>query len=176
MPVARTHHDPSHIVLVSESEPRLFTGDLRVRLTSSLSRSFFFLVKQAPDLAASQAATFHPVSQATTDSSLFPPAADLLQTSQHQDFPLEPSWADPFQFSAMSGTQVIETVMNAGDFDPRYMSFRVVVDMDFVDQVDNDIVLLDTKTIKVLSNVHGEAVFALSSSSPPTSHCRRMVP
>lgn len=75
------------------------------------------LVKQAPDLAAPQPASFHRVSQAASSSSLFPPATDLLQSPQQQVYPLEPSWADPFQFSAMSGTEVIETVMNAGDFD-----------------------------------------------------------
>ncbi|KAF2677685.1 hypothetical protein K458DRAFT_409519 [Lentithecium fluviatile CBS 122367] len=77
------------------------------------------LVKQAPDISiVHQATSSHHVSQALPSSgSLFAPATDLLQSPSHQEYPMTTSWEDPFQFSAMSGNEVIETVMNIGDFD-----------------------------------------------------------
>ena len=76
------------------------------------------LVKQAPDLSAVQQATVsHQSSHTLPSSSLFAPASDLLRSPTHQEYPVSTSWEDPFQFSAMSGNEVIETVMNVGDFD-----------------------------------------------------------
>jgi hypothetical protein len=74
------------------------------------------LVKQAPDLFTQATSAYHP-SQAVPSSSLFAPATDLLRSPVHQEYPEATSWAEPFQFSAMSGNEVIETVMNAGELD-----------------------------------------------------------
>lgn len=38
------------------------------------------------------------------------------------------AWPDPFQFSAMSDHQVIETVMNVGDFGSSLLDFAVAQD------------------------------------------------
>jgi hypothetical protein len=76
------------------------------------------LVKQAPDFAMSHhAAPLDHIPHIAPTSGSLVPTTDLLRLSSHQQYPLATSWADPFQFSAMSGNEVIETVMNVGDFD-----------------------------------------------------------
>ena len=76
------------------------------------------LVKQAPDLSAPQNTTStHHSSQVLPPSSLFASATDLLRSPAPQEYAVPTSWEDPFQFSTMSGNEVIETVMNVGEFD-----------------------------------------------------------
>jgi hypothetical protein len=74
------------------------------------------LIKHAPDPVVPQEAIAHQSSQATPSSSLFSPVADNLRSPAHEEYPVLTAWSDPFQFSAMSGNEVIETVMNAGEF------------------------------------------------------------
>jgi len=78
------------------------------------------LIKQAPELPPlpPQAPPFNYTSQpAPAATSLFTPATDLLQSTTHAaQYPLPPTWAEPLQFSAMSGNEIVETVMNVGDF------------------------------------------------------------
>ncbi|KAF1954889.1 hypothetical protein CC80DRAFT_550062 [Byssothecium circinans] len=77
------------------------------------------LVRQAPDLPRALPPVPAPsfVSHTTPAvNSLFAPAADLLQSPSPQQYLLPASWVEPFQFSAMSDNEVIETVMNVGDF------------------------------------------------------------
>lgn len=76
------------------------------------------LIKQAPELPRPQQSappdTITPISPAA--NSLFPSATDLLQSPSQPQYLLPTTWDEPLQFSAMSGNQVIETVMNVGDF------------------------------------------------------------
>lgn len=75
-------------------------------------------VKQAPEVPQPNQLT--PTSQVsqtlTTPNSLFAPATDLLQAPSHPQYSIEAAWAEPLHFSAMSGNEVIETIMNVGDF------------------------------------------------------------
>ncbi|KAJ4360207.1 uncharacterized protein N0V89_000767 [Didymosphaeria variabile] len=77
------------------------------------------LVKRAPELPppVPPPASFNYVSQPQAPTnSLFAPAADLLQSSAQPQYQLPNQWPEPLQFSAMSGNEIIETVMNVGDF------------------------------------------------------------
>jgi hypothetical protein len=77
------------------------------------------LIKRAPELPppVQQPASFNYVSQPQAPAtSLFAPATDLLQTPNQSSYQLPSSWPEPLQFSAMSGNEIIETVMNVGDF------------------------------------------------------------
>ncbi|PVH99961.1 hypothetical protein DM02DRAFT_527985 [Periconia macrospinosa] len=76
------------------------------------------LVKQAPELPRALPPV-QPSFGSSTNPLFATPATDLLQhSSSHLDYsiPTTTAWADPFQFSAMSDNQIIETVMNVGDF------------------------------------------------------------
>jgi hypothetical protein len=73
------------------------------------------LVKQASDPDAPQEIIAQHSSQASASGSQLSPVADVLRSAAHEEYPVSTAWSDPFQFSAMSGNEVIEAVMNAGD-------------------------------------------------------------
>jgi hypothetical protein len=54
------------------------------------------------------------------DPALLPPGAGQLPALGQTWYPFSDTGAQPLQFSAMSGNQVIETINNMGDFDPSF--------------------------------------------------------
>lgn len=82
------------------------------------------LVKQAPELPRHPPPEPRSYVPPASDppGSLFPPATDLIDSSSQVQHSLGSSW-EPLQFSAMSGNEVIETVMNVGDFDSSLFDF-----------------------------------------------------
>ncbi|KAF1996398.1 hypothetical protein P154DRAFT_579994 [Amniculicola lignicola CBS 123094] len=84
------------------------------------------LVKQAPDLPPPPAPLLPhntPLQVSfQSEGSIYAQASDQLpnfnQIQAQQPYSLQQNtWGEPFHFSAMSGNEVIETVMNAGDFE-----------------------------------------------------------
>ncbi|KAH7128300.1 hypothetical protein B0J11DRAFT_267172 [Dendryphion nanum] len=78
------------------------------------------LVKDAPAIATNQhqyqsVANLAPQTTTPLDPAMFATASDHVDTFGHAQYPL--NWGEPLQFSAMSGNEVIETVMNSGDFE-----------------------------------------------------------
>ena len=81
------------------------------------------LVKDAPGLSNNQHQPPGPppatgVSVQTSppiDPAMFATASDHVDSFNQTQYPL--AWGEPLQFSAMSGNEVIETVMNSGDFE-----------------------------------------------------------
>lgn len=80
------------------------------------------LVKRAPELPPPVQPPA-PLNYQPPDNSLFAPAADLLQTSNQYQLPNP--WPEPLQFSAMSGNEIIETVMNVGDFNSALLDIPI---------------------------------------------------
>ncbi|KAF2641776.1 hypothetical protein P280DRAFT_284433 [Massarina eburnea CBS 473.64] len=84
------------------------------------------LVRQAPDLPRAlppMPAPNYVSPTAPAVNSLFAPASDLLQSPSHPPYPPPTTWAESFQFSAMSDNEVIETVMNVGDFNSSLLDY-----------------------------------------------------
>lgn len=82
------------------------------------------LVRQAPELPRQPqlpSTTMMPHTSHATDP-LFVPTTDPMQPFHHHaEYPIQNAWGEPLPFSAMSGNEVIETVMNIGDFDSNLM-------------------------------------------------------
>jgi hypothetical protein len=77
------------------------------------------LVKHAPDLPILHDTTVlnHVPHTVPSSNSLISSVVEPSPSPNHQQYQLVNSLADQFQFSAMSGNEVIETVMNVGDFE-----------------------------------------------------------
>jgi hypothetical protein len=77
------------------------------------------LVKQAPTLEnriQPDLGNMAPISSSPPNG-VFASAAEPVPAFAQPQYPIASSWGEPLQFSAMSGNQVIETVMNSGGFD-----------------------------------------------------------
>ncbi|KAF2183714.1 hypothetical protein K469DRAFT_582241 [Zopfia rhizophila CBS 207.26] len=77
------------------------------------------VVKQAPRLSRPfEPAPGSSISQLSNAAdSTFVTTADTVQSFNQPQYPAPNLWAEPLQLSAMSGNEIIETVLHAGDFD-----------------------------------------------------------
>lgn len=77
------------------------------------------LVKQAPTIERPRPVPSGNIitQPATADTHVYVPPAEPITTFGQSQYPLPNPWGETLQFSAMSGNQVIETVLNAGDFE-----------------------------------------------------------
>lgn len=79
------------------------------------------LVQQAPELPVlpqSIQSNVFPSSQ--NNNTVFNPVTSAMQTFNPPQYPIANTWTEPLQFSAMSGNEVIQTVMDAGDFESAF--------------------------------------------------------
>ncbi|KAF2469746.1 uncharacterized protein BDR25DRAFT_288131 [Lindgomyces ingoldianus] len=85
------------------------------------------LVKQAPLLLNPPLPAPTPVAPqpVAAETSVLDTPINSIHPFPQPQYPLPNPWGEPLQFSAMSGNEVIETVMNAGDFDAALLDFPV---------------------------------------------------